>query len=332
MTDAMIVTRNLFVTLPSQAGAVNIIRGIDLSITSGETVGLIGPSGSGKSTLLMVLAGLEPASRAGDCFGPGLCQMDEDALSRFRRSNVGIVFQSFHLVPTMTAVENVALPLELAGVASAFEKAETMLEEVGLGHRLTHYPAQMSGGEQQRTALARALVANPPVLFADEPTGNLDQNTGRQIMDLILRLAEERGTTVLLITHDRALADRCARVETMQDGRLFVGLRQGVIMAVSGSARLGWGLALRLARREMRHGFSGFRIFFLCLVLGISTISAVGSLSASMVAGMAAQGQAILGGDMDFRLVHREASDAERHGWMNRPIVTHGNHARHGAP
>ena len=222
MTDAMIVTRNLFVTLPSQAGAVNIIRGIDLSIASGETVGLIGPSGSGKSTLLMVLAGLEPASQgqvvvSGHDYG----NMDEDALSRFRRSNVGIVFQSFHLVPTMTAVENVALPLELAGVASAFEKAETMLGEVGLGHRLTHYPAQMSGGEQQRTALARALVANPPVLFADEPTGNLDQNTGRQIMDLILRLAEERGTTVLLITHDRALADRCARVETMQDGQLL---------------------------------------------------------------------------------------------------------------
>ncbi|MGB1117331.1 MAG: ABC transporter ATP-binding protein [Parvibaculales bacterium] len=218
----MIVTRNLFVTLPSQAGAVNIIRGIDLSITSGETVGLIGPSGSGKSTLLMVLAGLEPASDGQVIVsGQDYAQMDEDALSRFRRSNVGIVFQSFHLVPTMTAVENVALPLELAGVASAFEKAETMLEEVGLGHRLTHYPAQMSGGEQQRTALARALVANPPVLFADEPTGNLDQNTGRQIMDLILRLAEERGTTVLLITHDRALADRCARVETMQDGRLL---------------------------------------------------------------------------------------------------------------
>ena len=222
MTDAMIVTRNLFVTLPSQAGAVNIIRGIDLSIASGETVGLIGPSGSGKSTLLMVLAGLEPASQGQVVVsGHDYANMDEDALSRFRRSNVGIVFQSFHLVPTMTAVENVALPLELAGVASAFEKAKTMLGEVGLGHRLTHYPAQMSGGEQQRTALARALVANPPVLFADEPTGNLDQNTGRQIMDLILRLAEERGTTVLLITHDRALADRCARVETMQDGQLL---------------------------------------------------------------------------------------------------------------
>ncbi|MEC8133011.1 MAG: ABC transporter ATP-binding protein [Pseudomonadota bacterium] len=218
----MIVTKNLFVTLPSQAGAVNIIRGIDLSIASGETVGLIGPSGSGKSTLLMVLAGLEPASQGQVIVsGRDYANMDEDALSRFRRSSVGIVFQSFHLVPTMTAVENVALPLELAGIASAFEKAEAMLEEVGLAHRLAHYPAQMSGGEQQRTALARALVANPPVLFADEPTGNLDQNTGRQIMDLILRLAEERGTTVLLITHDRALADRCARVETMQDGRLL---------------------------------------------------------------------------------------------------------------
>jgi putative ABC transport system ATP-binding protein len=222
MTDAMIVTRNLFVTLPSQAGAVNIIRGIDLSISSGETVGLIGPSGSGKSTLLMVLAGLEPASQGQVIVsGHDYADMDEEALSRFRRSNVGIVFQSFHLVPTMTAVENVALPLELAGVGSAFEKAEAMLEEVGLSHRSTHYPAQMSGGEQQRTALARALVANPPVLFADEPTGNLDQNTGRQIMDLILRLAKERGTTVLLITHDRVLADRCARVETMQDGQLL---------------------------------------------------------------------------------------------------------------
>ena len=222
MTDAMIVTKNLFVTLPSQAGAVNIIRGIDLSIASGETVGLIGPSGSGKSTLLMVLAGLEPASQGQVIVsGRDYASMDEDALSRFRRSSVGIVFQSFHLVPTMTAVENVALPLELAGVGLAFDKAEAMLKEVGLAHRLAHYPAQMSGGEQQRTALARALVANPPVLFADEPTGNLDQNTGRQIMDLILRLAEERGTTVLLITHDRALADRCARVETMQDGRLL---------------------------------------------------------------------------------------------------------------
>ena len=227
MTDAMIVTRNLSVTLPSQAGAVNIIRGIDLSIASGETVGLIGPSGSGKSTLLMVLAGLEPASQGQVVVsGHDYANMDEDGLSRFRRSNVGIVFQSFHLVPTMTAVENVALPLELAGVASAFEKAETMLGEVGLGHRLTHYPAQMSGGEQQRTALARALVANPPVLFADEPTGNLDQNTGRQIMDLILRLAKERGTTVLLITHDRALADCCARVETMQDGQLLAACGQ----------------------------------------------------------------------------------------------------------
>ena len=213
MTDTMILAENLFVTLPSQAGAVNIIRGIDLSVPSGQTIGLIGPSGSGKSTLLMVLAGLEPASSGRVVVsGQDYANMDEDALARFRRGNVGIVFQSFHLVPTMTAVENVALPLELAGVSAAFEKAEAMLEEVGLGHRLAHYPAQMSGGEQQRTALARALVANPPVLFADEPTGNLDQNTGRQIMDLILRLAEERKTTVLLITHDRTLADRCGRV------------------------------------------------------------------------------------------------------------------------
>ena len=227
MTDAMIVTRNLFVTLPSQAGAVNIIRGIDLSIASGETVGLIGPSGSGKSTLLMVLAGLEPASQGQVVVsGHDYANMDEDALSRFRRSNVGIVFQSFHLVPTMTAVENVALPLELAGVASAFEKAETMLGEVGLGHRLTHYPAQISGGEQQRTALARALVANPPVLFADEPTGNLDTGTGEKINDLLFDLNKEEGTTLVLVTHEHNLANRCRQ-------RLHLAGGQQVEAAVS---------------------------------------------------------------------------------------------------
>ena len=221
MTDAMIVTRNLFVTLPSQAGAVNIIRGIDLSIASGETVGLIGPSGSGKSTLLMVLAGLEPASQGQVVVsGHDYANMNEDALSRFRRSNVGIVFQSFHLVPTMTAVENVALPLELAGVASAFEKAETMLGEVGLGHRLTHYPAQMSGGEQQRTALARALVANPPVLFADEPTGNLDPDTAALVFEQLRGIAKGAQLAALVATHNLDLAARMDRTLTLRDGHL----------------------------------------------------------------------------------------------------------------
>ncbi len=220
----MIEVQDLTVTLPSRAGDVNILRGLDVTIKAGETVGLIGPSGSGKTTLLMVLAGLEPATS-------GLCRvaghdygtMSEDDLARFRRTHVGIVFQSFHLVPTMTALENVALPLELAGDAAAQTRAAQMLGEVGLSDRHDHYPSQMSGGEQQRVALARALVANPPVLFADEPTGNLDQKTGAAIMDLILGLAKTRGTTLVLITHDSALAQRCDRMLTMRDGKLDGG-------------------------------------------------------------------------------------------------------------
>jgi len=215
----MIQVDNLEVTLPSRAGNVNILRGIDLRIAAGEKLGIIGPSGSGKTTLLMVLAGLEPPGKGRVCVaGHDYGTMDEDALARFRRHHVGIVFQSFHLVPTMTAGENVALPLELAGKKGATERAAQLLGEVGLGARLSHYPTQLSGGEQQRVALARALAADPQVLFADEPTGNLDQSTGEQIMDLILSLAEARGTTLVLITHDRDLAQRCDRVVTMRDG------------------------------------------------------------------------------------------------------------------
>jgi len=217
----MIEVQNLTVTLPSRAGDVNILRGLDVTVAPGEAVGLIGPSGSGKTTLLMVLAGLEPAtSGLVQIAGHDYVQMNEDALARFRRTHVGIVFQSFHLVPTMTALENVMLPLELASQPEAPERAAQMLAEVGLVDRHDHYPTQMSGGEQQRVALARALVANPPVLFADEPTGNLDQKTGQAVMDLILGLAKTRGTTLVLITHDKALAQRCDRKLTMQDGRL----------------------------------------------------------------------------------------------------------------
>jgi putative ABC transport system ATP-binding protein len=217
----MIQIENLHVTLPSRAGAVNILRGIDLQVSAGQKLGLIGPSGSGKSTLLMVLAGLEPpTSGRVDVAGRDYRQMSEDELARFRRQHVGIVFQSFHLVPTMTAMENVALPLELSGRGDGFEAAAELLEEVGLSHRLDHYPAQMSGGEQQRVAIARALAANPPVLFADEPTGNLDQSTGQAIMDLLMRLAEERNTTLVLITHDAELARRCDTVVTMRDGKI----------------------------------------------------------------------------------------------------------------
>ena len=217
----MIETENLTVTLPSRAGDVNILRGIDLSIAAGEMVGLIGPSGSGKTTLLMVLAGLEPPTGgsvtvAGSDYGA----MNEDDLARFRRTHIGIVFQSFHLVPTMTALENTALPLELAGEKDCRARAAAILDEVGLADRYDHYPAQMSGGEQQRVALARAMVADPPVLFADEPTGNLDQATGENIMQLILNLAKNRQSTLFLITHDRALAEKCDRTLTMRDGLL----------------------------------------------------------------------------------------------------------------
>lgn len=217
----LIEVKNLHVSLPSIAGDVHILRGLDFEIGKGEVVGMTGPSGSGKSTLLMVMAGLEPATQGRvQVAAHDYTQMDEDALARFRRTNVGIVFQSFHLVPTMTAVENVALPLELAGIAGARTRAEAALEEVGLGHRTDHYPAQLSGGEQQRTALARAVVADPPILLADEPTGNLDQSTGAQIMDLILSMAETRDTTLMLITHDPVLAEKCGRVIGLRDGQI----------------------------------------------------------------------------------------------------------------
>ena len=221
MPSIVIETQDLTVTLPSRAGDVNILRGIDLSVTRGETVGLIGPSGSGKTTLLMVLAGLEPpTSGAVAVAAHDYGAMSEDDLARFRRTHIGIVFQSFHLVPTMTALENTALPLELAGEKDCRARAAAILAEVGLADRHDHYPTQMSGGEQQRVALARAMVADPPVLFADEPTGNLDQSTGESIMQLILNLAKNRNATLFLITHDANLAKKCDRTLTMRDGVL----------------------------------------------------------------------------------------------------------------
>ena len=198
-------------------GPVNILRGLDLRVGKGEALGLVGPSGSGKTSLLMLLAGLEkPSGGALRVAGEDLAAMGEDALARFRREHVGIVFQAFHLVPTMTALENVAVPLEFAGRRDAFARAEAALREVGLGH----YPGQLSGGEQQRTALARAVVAEPPLVLADEPTGNLDRGTGAAVMDLIFGLRERLGTTLLLITHDPALAGRCGRVVRMEDGSI----------------------------------------------------------------------------------------------------------------
>jgi putative ABC transport system ATP-binding protein len=222
-TDAepLVRVRGLCLTLPAAAGPVNILRGIDLDIAPGEAVGLIGPSGSGKTSLLMVLAGLERAS-AGQVrvAGTDMTGLDEDRLARLRREGIGIVYQAFHLIPAMTALENVTVPLELAGRRDAARLAGAALEAVGLGHRLRHLPGQLSGGEQQRVAIARAFAPAPRLLLADEPTGNLDQATGAAVMELLFRLRAERGTALLLITHDAALAGRCGRVLRMANGRI----------------------------------------------------------------------------------------------------------------
>jgi putative ABC transport system ATP-binding protein len=208
-------------SLGQGAAHVHILKDIDLNISAGEAVGLVGPSGSGKSTLLMVMAGLErPDSGTVTVAGEDLSRLDEDALARFRGRQVGIVFQSFHLIPTMTALENVAVPLELAGVADAPARARAELAAVGLADRLQHYPAELSGGEQQRVAIARALAPNPAILVADEPTGNLDEDTGKQIIDLLFAEQARRSTTLVLVTHDPALALRCGRVVRLRSGRI----------------------------------------------------------------------------------------------------------------
>jgi putative ABC transport system ATP-binding protein len=211
--------KDVQLNLPSRAGDVHILRGITMQAETGEAIGIVGPSGSGKTSLLMVMAGLEPIT-SGKIFmqGEALHGKSESALAKLRRDHVGIVFQSFHLIPTLTAVENVALPLEFKGVRNAAALAREKLTAVGLGHRLTHYPGQLSGGEQQRVAIARALAAGAKIILADEPTGNLDQDTGEAIMQLLFSLREEHGATLLLVTHDRELAKRCDRIITVRDG------------------------------------------------------------------------------------------------------------------
>ncbi|ABA03682.1 ABC transporter, ATPase subunit [Nitrobacter winogradskyi Nb-255] len=218
--DAIAIS-DVNLTLGSGAARVHILKDISLRIAAAEAIGLIGPSGSGKSTLLMVMAGLErPDSGEVVVNGTSFNALDEDGLARFRGRHVGIVFQSFHLIPTMTALENVAVPLELAGVADASQRAASELEAVGLGARLHHYPTQLSGGEQQRVALARAFAPDPAILVADEPTGNLDEATGQQIVDLLFAKHAERGMTLVLVTHDTALAQRCDRVVRLRSGRI----------------------------------------------------------------------------------------------------------------
>lgn len=222
LANIVIDAANVTLTLGSGAGRVEILRDVSLSITGGESVAILGPSGSGKSSLMAVLSGLERASGgriavAGQDFG----SLDEDALARARRGRIGIVLQAFHLLPTMTALENVAVPLELMGAPDAFSWAEVELEAVGLGHRLAHYPSQLSGGEQQRVAIARATAPRPSILFADEPTGNLDAATGHEIVELLFERHHAQGTTLVLITHDTELADRCGRIVEMRDGKIL---------------------------------------------------------------------------------------------------------------
>ena len=221
MTDPIIDLRAAGLTLAGNAGPVEILKGITLTVGKGESVGLIGPSGSGKSSLLMLLGGLERASTGSvRALGQDLTAMDEDALARFRRRNMGIVFQSFHLIPTMTALENVAIPLELAGARDAFDRARAELDAMGLGGRLGHYPAELSGGEQQRVALARAAAPRPKIFLADEPTGNLDSRTGGAIMELLFGLRDRHGATLVLVTHAPELAERCDRIVRLADGAL----------------------------------------------------------------------------------------------------------------
>ena len=221
MAENIIELKKADLTLGSAAAAVHVLKGVDLSIRAGEAAGIVGPSGSGKSTLLMVLAGLERLD-SGEIVidGAPLHTFSEDRLADFRGRNIGIVFQSFHLIANMTALENVAVPLELANVPDAFAIAERELRAVGLGERLSHYPGQLSGGEQQRVAIARALAPSPKVLIADEPTGNLDTETGRQIADLLFSKQAERGMTMVLVTHDPALAARCSRQIGVRSGRI----------------------------------------------------------------------------------------------------------------
>jgi putative ABC transport system ATP-binding protein len=212
---------DVHVTLPSRAGPVHILRGVNLDVAEGEAIAVVGRSGSGKSTLLMVIAGLERASGGRLLVaGADLNALNEDELARLRAAKIGIVFQSFHLVPTMTALENVALPLEFLDRSDTFVVAAAALKEVGLSHRESHFPGQLSGGEQQRVALARALAPRPSLILADEPTGNLDGTTGAEVMELLFALKERSGATLLLITHDVALAKRCDRTVTMTDGRI----------------------------------------------------------------------------------------------------------------
>ena len=319
-SGSAIALTGINLSLGRDATRVHILKDINLHIGTGEAVGLVGPSGSGKSTLLMIMAGLErPDTGIVRVAGEDLGALGEDGLARFRGRNVGIVFQSFHLIPTMTALENVAIPLELAGAPEAAARAADELAAVGLAARSGHYPAELSGGEQQRVALARARAPNPAILIADEPTGNLDETTGAEIVDLLFASHAERGTTLVLVTHDAALAGRCDRVVRMRSGRIDGASQPRAARGASAvtdpsprSAGAGLAVTLRLAARDLRGGLRGFYIFMICIALGVMAIAGVGSTAASLTDGIAREGRVILGGDAAFSLIPNEASTAER--------------------
>ena len=225
-SETAVHLKDVKLTLNNTAGQVKILRGLSLDIAQGESVGIVGPSGGGKSTMMMVIAGLERISSGViKTAGIDLTLLNEDELACFRRNNIGIVFQDFHLIPTMTAHENVAVPLEVSGIENAVDLAKEQLNAVGLNHRLTHYPSQLSGGEQQRVALARAFASQPKILLADEPTGNLDGKTGKAVMDLLFQLQKTTSTTLMLVSHDPILADRCDRIISLEDGQVMENIK-----------------------------------------------------------------------------------------------------------
>lgn len=232
--NIVIDARDVTLRFGSGSAAVDVLRGVSLSVTAGERLAILGPSGSGKSSLMAVLAGLEKASSGKVMVaGADFSALDEDGLARARRGRIGIVLQAFHLIPTMTAIENVAVPLELAGIADPEGKARAELQAVGLGHRLDHYPTQLSGGEQQRVGLARAIAARPALIFADEPTGNLDEATGEAVVELLFGRLAETGATLILITHDAGLAEKCDRVIEMKDGHIIRDVTRTALAAVA---------------------------------------------------------------------------------------------------
>eukprot|EP01032_Pedospumella_encystans_P031437 gene31437-35489_t len=307
--NSIIELKSADLTLGNAAASVHVLKSIDLSIAESDAVGIVGPSGSGKSTLLMVLAGLERLD-SGEIHvrNTPLHTLSEDRLADFRGKNIGIVFQSFHLIANMTALENVAVPLELANVKGAFDIARKELEAVGLGERLSHYPGQLSGGEQQRVAIARALAPSPAVLIADEPTGNLDTETGRQIADLLFSKQKERGMTLILVTHDPSLAARCTRQIRVASGQIAGDSRNEQARLASVS-RLS--VAFRIALRELRGGLKGFSIFLACIALGTGAIAAVNSVSTAITDAISSEGRTLLAGDVRFELDNREATPEE---------------------